>query len=235
MGAEKIKFDDFHEAGLNFYELEQLARDIHNVVLRGRGVGLQEYIAIAKKVKATDLGVRKVNALKYEPKLNMYFPDEVLKILKTKADGRSFHRFNDDDDRYLLEHQSMGPVSLAKRFYVDHRTILKRAERLGVKLPSYFHQYTASEDKMILDNIDKGPSWLSKELDLGVNSVRNRIRNLKHPGEKFNKHSYTTEDEDFIKVNLSCGYKKLAEHFGASISSVRGKVKRMRDQSMLIE
>jgi hypothetical protein len=234
MGAPKIKFPNFNEAGLSFVELEELAKEIHDVILKGKGVTFSDYIKLAKNVTPLELGVRKTNALKHESKLHMYFPDKVLKILRTKASERKFHRFNKDDDKYLLGHQAKGSVWLAQRFYVSHHVIIERSALLGIKLPSYFHQYTKKEDQFIRNNLHKGLKWISVELDVSVKSVGNRIRNLKNP-RKFKKHNYTKKDERYIQKNMTFGYKKLAEHFNASVSSVRGKVKRMKECKLLNE
>jgi len=171
---------------LSFSEIEQMAKEIHHVLTKNNGITMDEFINRAKNITWRELGVRYYNALLFEDKLRMYFPDEVIDTFQSKHNGTKPKLFNILDDDFIRKNFTRGSEWLAKRFYINYRQILKRAKRINVKILSKtYHEYTPNEDKFILNYYkQKGTKWLSEKLMISRDQARHRYKILKSQDAK---------------------------------------------------
>jgi len=159
-------------ANLTMEEMDKLAEEIRSVMLKGQGVTMEQFKRIAKRINPKTLGHRRFRALKYEPKIESYFPSEVYEILKERADRQQYSRFNNDDIEFMRSHGGMGIRWVADHLYSNTRDISVKMKKFHVLYKEKHHTYSQEEKDFVRANIDKGLKWLSMRTNQEVNTLR---------------------------------------------------------------
>ena len=216
------------EADLSIGELEDLATDIRDLLLQGKGLTISEYIKRADSISELELGYRKTRALRFEPKLEAYFPDNVFAVLRRKGSRHCSNRFNKDDDAFLLENVHKGVHWLANRFYTNVSAISKHLGNMGVSFKSRNHIWTKKEEEFLRQNTDKGYKWIGKRLGVTPEAVRHKARKLKVSIKVQEHHRYSVEEDTFIRKHAYRGTKWISERLGHSQKSIRERAVRLK-------
>jgi len=226
---------------LSLQELSELATEIRQIILKGEGLSINDFVMRIDKIKPSELGYRKIKSIQHEDRLLAYFPDEVYWALKNKCNKIQKIEFQKSDDDFIRRNLNKSQKWLADHFFTEQMTIADRVRRLNIHPITTWHRYTIMEDTFILKHIDKkGPAWVSKQLGLTRASVSNRRYVLKNNLPIFEKrkppnsfvgsmsakthHHYTPEDDKFILANLFKGNKYLASVFGISPSAINTRI-----------
>lgn len=215
----KAVLGDWREAGLTTDELASLAEEIRFIVMGNKGMTIFEYLKSCDSIPYKKFGYRKLKALHNEPKLSIFFPDEVYEILKDKGKEKKCIAFDESDNLFFKNNGCRGIDWLTKRFYSCPQTIYKRAERIGVKINPTVHFFTPEEDLFITNNFSKGCSWIAEKLHSNKHSIRNRALIL---GLKFQPkgHRYNAEEDAFIISNRHNGSEWLSNQLKVTVASV---------------
>ncbi|GAG40549.1 unnamed protein product, partial [marine sediment metagenome] len=82
--GNRITLPETKDAALNFEELEEMAEAIRMTITEGAALTIEDYVKKSKEISVNKLGYRFAKALYHEPRLEAYFPEEVIKVLKKK-------------------------------------------------------------------------------------------------------------------------------------------------------
>jgi len=209
---------------LSLQELSELATEIRQIILKGEGLSIDDFVMRVNKIKPSELGYRKVKAIQHEDRLLAYFPNKVYWALKNKCNKIKNIEFQSSDDDFIRRNLNKSRKWLAEYCFTKQKAIEDRAKILNIHPITTWHQYTIMEDTFILKHInEKGPAWVSKQLGLTRASVSNRRYVLKNNFPKTH-HYYTPEDDKFILANLFKGNKYLASVFGVSPSAINTRI-----------
>jgi hypothetical protein len=217
------KSDEPDPSGLNIEELEQVAEEIRLILVGVKGLTLTDYVNRATKISFSELGHRRVYSVKNEPRMSAYFPEEVWNILKKRCDETKLVKFYRSDDEFISLNKGKGTTWVAIKTYSDPSTIYKKFKKL--KIIDFnrrrIRNYDSKTLTFIRENIEKGISWISKQLGLSYDAVRSKCRreNLIKPKMFF--HYYTNEENRFIKENIQKGIKYIAEILKVSPDAIR--------------
>jgi len=207
-------------ANLTINEIEELAEEIREKLIGNKGVDLNEYVERALNITPWKLGHRLTKALKYETKLEVFFPDRVFSALQKKT--FVFLRFNKNDDEFLTKNGGKGAGWLASRFYTTKNSIWSRAKVANIKLEREQCVYPESFENFIRKHKDKGCPWIADKLNLGYDAIHQKAKRM---GVKLKRvdtsHQFIKEEDEFIRKNKRKGTMWIAEKLGLSYSSIR--------------
>jgi len=148
--------------GPPFADTMDIAKEIVQLITKGEGLTLDEYVSRAEAITVNDLGYRKSKALAEDPAMCVFIPDEVISVFREK--DLTSPRFNKSDDDYLRKHQHKPTVWLAKRFYTNTSPIRQRMENIGLSPTSSIHKYSEEEEAIIRKYVARGSSGFLKNL-----------------------------------------------------------------------
>jgi len=163
---------------VSYDELQSLAEEIRLMIVGETGVTLADYIEKAESFSISKLGYRQAKSILTNNKMVVFFPSEVFKIIKDKITQRENFFFNDDDLKFLSNNRQKGSEWLATRFFTTRKNIRDISTKHNIQFKHVYRQFTETEDKFILGNIDKGCTWIAVELNREVSSVRGRFKRI---------------------------------------------------------
>jgi len=167
------------DANLSLEEIESLAEEIRNIMLKGKcGVTMGEYIKAAQRIRPRDLGYRMTRAFRYEPKMESYFPSEVYEILKQKAIIQRFFSFQPYDIKFMRDNAGKGIAWVAQHMYSYYDTTDRKIRKLHISYQPKQHHYTDKEREFVKNNIDKGLKWLSTKINVDRENLRKLAKRM---------------------------------------------------------
>ena len=193
------KSDEPDSSGLDLEELESMAEEIRLILVGPEGLSLEDYIERAKKIPTTELGHRRIYCIKKEMKLEVYFPNEVWNILKKRCEDVEACKCTKEDDQFIIDNRGRGYDWLSKRLYMNKKDLSRKAIQLGVKVTKAMYTYTPEKVIFIRNNAHKGAKWISEQLGVSYDAIRNKC-DRENINLFFKKpHRYTPEDNELPK------------------------------------
>jgi hypothetical protein len=212
-------------ANLTLEELESLAEEVRIVLTQNKGMTLDQYKERASTIDPEELGCRKLAAICKEPKLEAYFPDEVIEILRSRFFNIHKSNLKDDDIEFIHRNEQMGNVWLSKHMYIHRDSLSRLSKKHGLNIISKKQEYTQEEEAFISQNSSKGSRWLAEKLNRSMDAICNKARRMKiHLGAA---SPYTPEDDIFIKNNMLKGSRWIATQINRNIDSVRKRANKL--------
>jgi len=149
----------------------------------------------------------------------------------TLANPQVQHQYVPEEDAIIKENLDKGSSWVAKKLGRSLDSVVGRAKILHLKFPMVHrgklrHKFTPEEDKVIASNADKGAAWLSKHMNIPIDSIQGRAR-IRSIALRITKRKYTDEDNKFIVENLERGIPYLASQFDISVKAMERRVARM--------
>jgi hypothetical protein len=217
-----------HDANLTLEELGLIAEEIRLIITKNLSLTLDQYKKRAEKISPTELGYRKIKAICNEPKLEIYFPDEVFEILKNRFSVKKLIYANDDDKEFISANRARGYEWLSKRMYTSPDALGKLVARQGIKIIGQHYEYTKDHDEFIRKYAHNGIKWLSQKLLVSKDAIRNKAKRMGVQLANVSKiKKYSNEDNQFIRENIDKGLTYLASQLGVSCKAMESKIKRM--------
>ena len=127
------KSKQIFDANLSTEELEDLANNIHIILLGDRGATLSQYKEIAKNISQKKMGHRCFKAFQHEPRIEAYFPLEIYDILRARANKQKV-AFTELDTIFIKNNIGRGMVWLAKRLYCKEKMLKRYVKALRIPI-----------------------------------------------------------------------------------------------------
>lgn len=225
LGGNQISVKKDTDADLTLSELEKLADEIRIAIIGDVGVTLPQYVQAVSTINANNLGYRLVRAIQNEPKIEVFFPDEVYSILYNRFKDLKNPQFNWRDENFLRANASYGILWLKKHFYSSSDFIYEKTKQYNIVMVLSSHKYTPLEEEFIRRNSSKGYKWISEKMGINQIAIASKIRRMgiRIKGEK--NHEYTPEEDEVIINNTNKGSAWLAQKIGVSPQSIRSRIR----------
>ena len=215
-------------------ELETIADELRVRIIGNRAVTLADYISFASSKKGDEIGLFYLWAVKTNPCLGKYFPDEVFDILKKKT-GK--HYFSVEEKQFLKENAPNGVKYLAWKLNVPPHTVLKQAGSMNVSVARRnYDPYSSEETALVLS---ESAVYTDRELARKITGRRRHAIQCKRLRMGIKKQIHMQwEDFPEKEAYLMRSYKsqtcqQIADHLGLRYHQVKTKIERLQSRGEL--
>lgn len=215
-------------------ELMNIANEVRIRITGGKGVTLEDYANLAESKKGDEIGLFYLWAIKQNPSMGAYFPDNILKILSKKV-GRHF--YSEEENRLIRENAVRGIKYLSLELNVPPYCVYKQARLIGVKIPrSDYTFYSAEEEHIVLaEGLNQTDGALAQRLH-GRSSRSIQIKRL-NAGLKKKELFYWSKNPEKEKYLIRHyghqTYDQIAENLGLRYHQVKTKVERLKTEGKI--
>ena len=215
-------------------ELMKIADEVRVRITGGRGVTLEDYASLAESKKGDEIGLFYLWAIRSNPTMGTYFPDNILKILSKKT-GR--HYYSEEENRLIKENAVRGIKYLSLTLNVPPYCAYKQARLIGVKIPrSDYAFYSADEEQLVLAaGLNQTDAALAEKLP-GRSSRSIQIKRL-NAGLKKKDLFYWSKNPEKEKYLLRQyghqTYDQIADNLGLRYHQVKTKVERLKREGKI--